>query len=157
MKDGRAAVDFVDNLYKVSRFFRSAETSPQYYGTDTMLYPNEAYTLRAIAEQPGINQREISQAMYRTKGATSIVIAKLVQKGLVECRKDREDQRMDRLYATEDGMKFYRSHRDYDMRYISMLCRELDLSMEDLEQVNNTVVLLMELNTRRRERGEKFI
>ena len=156
MKDGKQAADFVDNLYKVSRRFRYMETRPQYYGTDTLLYPNEAYTLKAIAERPGISQREISQAMYRTKGATSIAVAKLVQKGLVECRKGSEDHRLDMLYTTEAGMEVYRTHRDYDERYLHMVCRELDVSMEEMARVNDILVRLMELNIRRREQKETF-
>lgn len=150
------ATDFIDNLYTVSRYFRSAETKPKYYGTDILLYPNEAYTLKAIAENPGISQTEISKKMYRTKGASSIAISKLVQKELVDCRNESADQRVGSLYATEKGMEVYRSHRDYDRRYMDMVCRELDISMEELEMVNETIMRFMELNVRRREEKKEF-
>lgn len=145
------AANFIDNLYTLSRYFRSAETKPRYYGTDILLYPNEAYTLRAIAENPGISQTEISSRMYRTKGATSVVVQKLIQKGLAVCRSESLDQRIGSLYVTEKGNEVCQSHRDYDARYMDMLSQELDISMEELDLVNDTIVRFMELNIRRRQ------
>lgn len=149
--------NFIDNLYTLSRFFRSAETKPRYYGTDILLYPNEAYTLRAIAECPGTNQTEISQRMHRTKGATSVVVQKLIRKGLAVCKNESIDQRVGCLYATEKGMEVYQLHRDYDNRYLQMISREMNMPLEELELVNKAIVCFMELTVRRQiEHNDDF-
>ena len=150
--------NLINNLYTLSRYFRAAESKPMYYGTDILLYPNEAYTLRAIAEEPGISQTDISQKMHRTKGATSVVVQKLIQKGLAVSRNESFDQRVGNLYVSEKGQEVYKQHLDFDRRYVEMLSSELELTSEQLHLVNETIVHFMELGKKRREeKKEDFI
>lgn len=135
-------LDLVDNLYLQGRQIRSMENKPRYYGSDILLYPNEVYTLKAIAQQEGINQTELSELMLRTKGATSTVIQKLKQKGLIEQREDKNDSRFAQLYPTEKGKEIYRNHLEYDKRYIARLSRHLDISMEELAQMNRILRIM---------------
>lgn len=146
--------DLVDNLYLQGRQIRSMENKPRYYGTDMLLYPNEVYTLKAIAQQEGINQTELSEIMFRTKGATSTVVQKLKQKGLVEQREDKKDTRFTLLYSTEKGKEVYRNHLEYDRRYIARLSRHLDVTLEELAQMNRILRMMNQDVIRRyKERG----
>lgn len=149
--------DMVDNLYKHARLTRSIENKPRYYGGDTLLYPNEVYTLRAVVQREGINQTELSEEMARTKGATSAVVQKLVQKGLVEQRAGEQDQRFTRLYPTEKGLKVCQTHLDYDMRYAEFLCQRLDLNLEQLAQANHVLRLMTNDLLKRIRLGENIM
>ena len=131
--------DLIDNLYKYSRLMRSAENKPLYYGGDVLMYPNEAYTLRAIAKRPGITQTELTDEMLRTKGATSMVVQELEKKGLVERRREDQDMRVVRLYPTEKGMKSYNAHLEYDIRYVDFLSSRINVSFEELAEVNKVL------------------
>lgn len=147
-------VDFVDNLYFQGRHIRSMEKKPRYYGSDILLYPNEVYTLKVIAQQEGINQTELSEQMFRTKGATSAVIQKLKQKGLIIQQEDRSDSRFTQLFPTEKGKEVYRNHLEYDKRYLERLSRHLDISLEELANANRVLRMMNQDVVRRyRERG----
>lgn len=135
-------LDLVDNLYLQGRQMRSMENKPRYYGSDILLYPNEVYTLKVIAQQEGINQTQLSEQMFRTKGATSAVVQKLKQKGLVEQREDKNDSRFSQLYPTEKGKEVYQNHLEYDKRYVARLSRHLDISMEELAQMNRILRMM---------------
>ena len=52
-KELRELSDMVDNLYIHGRLMRSGENKPRYYGSDILLFPNEVYTLKAIAQEEG--------------------------------------------------------------------------------------------------------
>ena len=132
-------VDMIDNLYLLGRRMRMMENKPRRYGGDTPLFPNEVYTLKAIAQQAGINQTELSEQMFRTKGATSVVIRKLKKKGLIIQRDDEQDSRISRLYPTEKGMEIYRGHLAYDHKYIVELAGSLDVALEDLANMNRVL------------------
>lgn len=137
------AANFIDNLYKIGRYFRDAEKRPRYYGTDILMYPNEAYTLKAIVESEGINQKELSEQMVRTKGATSVVVKKLIQKGLVISKSESMDLRIGSLYPTEKGMQVYKAHRKYDEEYIDLVSNHANLTREDMEKLNEMLETLM--------------
>lgn len=134
--------DFVDNLYLRGRHMRSMENRPRYYGSDVLLYPNEVYTLKMIAQHEGINQTELSEKMFRTKGATSTAVQKLKQKGLVIQREDQKDNRFSQLFPTEKGKEVYRNHLEYDKRYLERLSRHLNISLEELALVNRVLRLM---------------
>lgn len=153
-KELRELSDMVDNLYMHGRLMRSAENKPRYYGSDILLFPNEVYTLKAIAQEEGINQTELSEKMFRTKGATSAVVQKLVQKGLVVQVDGETDSRISRLYPTEKGREVYQNHLEYDMRYLEHLSKRLDISLEELAQVNRVLRLMNWDFVQRRRRGE---
>lgn len=147
-------LDVVDNLYLLGRQTRAMESNPRYYGGDVLLYPNEAYTLKMIAQEPGINHTELCERMFRTKGATSAVVRKLKQKGMVEQKDDEKDSRFSRLYVTEKGEQVYRNHLDYDRRYIDGLLKRLNVSVAELNVMNNVLRKLNQDVIRRyRERG----
>lgn len=135
-------MDMVDNLYLQGRRMRLMESKPRHYGSDILLYPNEVYTLKVIAQQEGINQTELSEQMFRTKGATSVVIRKLKKKGLIIQQDDEQDSRISHLYPTEKGREIYRSHLAYDRRYIKELADDMDLALEELASMNRVLRLL---------------
>ncbi len=131
--------NFIAMLYSVGHLLHRAELNPKYYGSDIQLYPNEAYTLRIISENQGISQKEVTQMMHRTKGATSVVIKALIQKGLVVTRNESPDMRISSLYPTQKGSQVALTHLDYDRRYIEKFLASEDIPPEDLLRVQQTL------------------
>ncbi len=70
------------------------EEEPKYYGTEELLYTNEVHTLKIIAQNEGITQKQLTDKMFRTKGATSVMIKKLEKKGLIIRQEDKMDARI---------------------------------------------------------------
>ena len=67
--------------------------------------PGRFATLTLIARNPGISQTELSHANGRDKSSFTPVVEDLVQRGLVERKRMREDRRTYRLNLTPAGKK----------------------------------------------------
>ena len=64
----------IDQFYTIEKVVNDLEKAPRSYGTNQKFYSNETHTLKKIAEHEGISQKELSVKMYRTKGATSVMM-----------------------------------------------------------------------------------
>ena len=103
----------------------------------------------------GINQTQLSEQMFRTKGATSAVVQKLKQKGLIIQKEDSQDSRFSQLYPTEKGLEIYRNHLEYDKRYTHWLCRRLGITLEELASTNRVLRMMNQHTLQRYQlRGE---
>ena len=67
--------------------------------------PGRFATLTLIARNPGISQTELSHANGRDKSSLTPVVEDLVQRGLVERKRMRDDRRTYRLNVTSAGKK----------------------------------------------------
>ena len=103
----------VESLYAVDRILTAIQKKPNEYA-GISLYASEAHTLKLIAQNEGISQMELSEQMYRTKGATSVMVDKLVEKGLVNRNREEGNQRRYLLTLTELGRVVSQAHMDYD-------------------------------------------
>lgn len=128
----------IELLYTMDRIILAMQKKPHDYGGE-LLHANEAHTLKAIAQDEGISQTELSELMFRTKGATSVVVDKLVEKGLVRRERVDGDQRRYLLTLTEKGWAVHRAHLDYDDRHVQKAGREVGLSVEELETANRAL------------------
>ena len=139
MKDMKEAIRLMENLYSVERMVSAMEKEPKHYGTEELLYSNEVHTLKAVAQQEGITQKELTDKMFRTKGATSVMIKKLEKKGLIARREDEKDARVLRLYLTEQGKRVHKCHLEYDEKVIGSWMEELNFSPEEIEGTNQVL------------------
>ena len=98
-----------------------------------------AHTLKAIAQSEGISQAELSGQMFRTKGATSVVVDKLVEKGLVVRTREDGNQRRYFLTLTERGWAVHQAHLAYDEAHAAWAAQHLGLSEADLAGVNRSL------------------
>lgn len=137
MSDIEEAIRLIDNLYSVEKIVSAMEKEPKYYGTEEILYSNEVHTLKMIAQYEGMTQKELTDKMLRTKGATSVMIKKLEKKGLIIRREDERDARVFRLYLTEKGERVHRCHLKYDEEIVALWMRELNFSREEIADTNN--------------------
>lgn len=121
----------IDDLYAVDRIITALQKKPNEYA-GTSLYANEAHTLKLIAQNEGISQAALSEKMYRTSGATSVMVDKLVKKGLVNRRREVGNQRRYLLTLTERGRVVSQAHVAYDYRHARCVSEGLGLSEEEL-------------------------
>lgn len=139
MEDMKEAIRLMENLYSVERVVSVMEKEPKHYGTEELLYANEVHTLKTVAQQEGITQKELTDKMFRTKGATSVMIRKLEKKGLIIRKEDEKDARIFRLYLTEKGKRVHKCHLEYDEKIIGRWMEELDFSREEIERTNQVL------------------
>lgn len=132
-------IRLVENLYMVERCVNALEKEPRYYSNDCLLYSNEVHTLKVIALNEGITHKELTEMMLRTKGATSVMINKLVKKELVFRKVDAEDARIIRLYLTDQGKKVHDAHINYDKEAVGRWMKELHISESEIETTNHVI------------------
>ena len=145
----KEALRLLENLYMVERIVTAMEKEPKYYGTEELLYTNEVHTLKIIAQNEGITQKQITDKMFRTKGATSVMIKKLEKKGLIIRQEDKMDARILRLYLTDKGKTVNEVHLKYDEDKMSELMREVSLSDEEVNSTNHVLELFIDFAGKR--------
>lgn len=136
--------ELVENFYEVERVIASLEKEPRSYNTDMLFHSNEVHTLKKIAENEGIGQKELSEMMYRTKGATSVMIDKLVKKGLVVKSFAEDDQRKSVLYLTDKGKEVNERHLQYDKDRLNVLIEGVELTEAELDVANRVIGICLE-------------
>lgn len=139
MADLKEVIRLVENLYTVERVINALEKEPRCYNTEQLLYANEVHTLKFIAQNERITQKELTERMFRTKGATSTVVNKLEKKGLVIRKEDEKDARLIRLYLTDEGRKVNECHIQYDEEKIMGWKEILDIDPEQIEAANGVI------------------
>ena len=131
--------ELVDSFYEIERILNALEKKPRTYGAENLLYSGEAHTLKIIAENEGLTQKALSELMYRTKGATSIMVDKLVKKGLIIKSSGRGDQRKNTLCLTEEGKTVNKNHLKYDEDWITSWFHSMEISPEQLATTNEVI------------------
>ena len=92
-----------------------------------------------IAQFRGITQKELTEKMFRTKGATSIMIKKLEKKGFITRQEDEMDARILRLYLTDKGKMVNELHLKYDEDKITQWMEDLKFSDEEVITTNQVL------------------
>lgn len=133
----------IENLYTVDRLMTAIQKKPNTYA-QTKLHANEAHTLERIACKEGISQSELSEQMHRTKGATSVMVDKLVKKGLVNRQREEGNQRRYLLTLTEKGRSVNEAHSVYDAQHAEGVAKNLSVSEEELLVTNQTLQRVIE-------------
>ena len=132
----------INQIYVIEQILRSVRTDPKDY-LGVSLYDNEAHTLKTIAENEGISQAQLTALMFRTKGPTSLVVDKLIEKGLVQRTRADDDRRRYLLSLTEQGRSANQAHISYDMEYAEQLALATGLDEHLLAQTNDVVAQLI--------------
>jgi DNA-binding MarR family transcriptional regulator len=67
------------------------------------LHPGQAFCLRTLAANDGITQRDLAEALRLSRPAITTMLQRMQKAGLIVRRPDETDQRLMRVYLTEDG------------------------------------------------------
>lgn len=128
----------LDQFYNMERIIAAIEKQPKTY-EGVSLHANETLTLKLIAQFEGISQADLSERMYRTKGATSVAVDKLVKKGLVLREREEGNQRRYLLTLTELGRRVHEAHLRYDGGHAEWAVKNLNLTEQDLKTTIRTM------------------
>lgn len=139
MKNTDELIRLVENFYEVERVVGALDKVPRSYDTEYLLYTNEVHTLKMIAQNEGINQKTLSERMLRTKGATSVMVDKLMQKGLVVRKPSEEDARIMNLFLTPEGRKVNKAHICYDEKKIGIWRESLNITDSQVRTANEVI------------------
>lgn len=134
----------IDDLYAIDRILTAMQKTPNEY-EGAILHANEAHTLKLIGLNEGTSQAELSEQMYRTNGATSVMVDKLVKKGLVNRQREDGNQRRYLLTLTEYGRKVNKAHMAYDLQHAHWAAEQLGLSEEELQVTNHALEKIIEV------------
>lgn len=130
----------IDQFYTIEKVVNDLEKAPRSYGTNQKFYSNETHTLKKIAEHEGISQKELSVKMYRTKGATSVMIEKLLKKGLIEKRISDTDNRAHCLFLTEEGKKINQRHVQHDAEVLKKWLEDAHFTETELDTATDVLI-----------------
>ena len=127
------------------------------YGTGEKINMVEIHILTLIADHPGIISSEVARMWNRTRSAATQNINRLCQKGWVEKRRDAQNRRYLRLYATPEGQRLSDLHKAYDHREMLRVSQELSLrfSVEQLAsalEILKAGLAIIEQDTREKQR-----
>lgn len=117
---------------------------PLDYGTGKILNMVEMHTLSMISESPGICISEIARLWNRTLGAASRNVDKLQNKGYIEKKKIKGNNKTIRLYPTEKGQKLAELHKQFDDKKIRSLTEEV-LKLHTPEEIKAFFSVLKQL------------
>ena len=133
----------INQLYTVETLMKVFHRDPHSYCGVT-LYDCEAHTLEKIAENEGLSQAQLTRMTFRTKGATSVMVDELLQKGLGYRARPAQDRRQCLLRLTEKGREVDRQHQERDLRHARLVAEQAGLTGEELAQANQVLDRLVE-------------
>lgn len=136
----------INQLYTIELIMKALRVRPRNYLGEE-LYDNESHTLEMIVENEGISQAVLTEKMFRTKGSTSVMVDKLIEKGLVSREKSESDRRYSVLVPTEKGREVNQAHINRDMEHASIVAESIDLCEEELKETNKSLEKLIEFYT----------
>lgn len=126
--------EIVDEVNILGRVISSYREAPRKYGTDDILTEIEARAINLIGDHKNIGVNDLSKITQRTKGATSIMIERLVEKGFIIKKKSPIDQRRFFLTLTDKAEKIHNYHSEANDNYYKKLSKELsEFQTEDFE------------------------
>ena len=65
--------------------------------------PAQMSALRDIIKEPGMSQRELADRLHIQRATATVMLQKMEKAGYIDRRPDRSDQRISRIYPTEQG------------------------------------------------------
>lgn len=108
-------IEVAQAFERVAHKYYKSEDIKRHYGTDILLTRKEIHTIQLIGQHPQIGIVELAERQGITKGATSQMVKKLVEKGLVIKKQSLSSEAEICLELTELGQKAFKGHDDYHL------------------------------------------
>ena len=138
MSSTEAMFRTIEKLYAINHVLNAMQKKPHTYCGET-IYANEGRTLKMIGQNHGISQAELSKKMYRTSGASSLIVGNLVERGLVKREREKGNSRRYVLSLTEKGQAINEAHAAYDEECARRANEVMGLSEEQLNELSETL------------------
>jgi DNA-binding MarR family transcriptional regulator len=95
-------------LDSLRRIVRALRTTAHMVERDLGISGAQLFVLSELAAEPGISLRRLSERTLTDPSSVSVVVARLVRRGLIARRRDRADGRRSALSLTERGRALLR-------------------------------------------------
>ncbi|MDC7220039.1 MAG: MarR family winged helix-turn-helix transcriptional regulator [Spirochaetales bacterium] len=115
-----------DSFFATLQGFKEFESTPRDYGTGDLLYGSEIHTLQMIGRQVECNQNDLCRLLEISKSGISKFVNKLVDKELVNKKRNEENRKEVVLTLTEKGRIAYLAHEEFDKKIFAAFYNILD-------------------------------
>ena len=153
MKAGESMARLMEQLNAAHWLMGAMQKQPCCFA-GVSLSPGEAYTLMILADNEGISQTQLCQLLVRTKGATSAMVDRLVEKALVWRQRVQGDQRRYLLGLTPLGHEVSQALRRWKAARSEGLSTALPLPEGDLETASRVLRSLVAYFTDQYQSGQ---
>lgn len=151
-------IEISQALERVIHKYNKSENVKRNYGTNIMLTRKEIHTIQLIGQYPQIGIVELAERQGVTKGATSQMVKKLVEKGFVIKEQSKSSEAEICLELTELGQKAFKGHDEYH-RNIGKRWRKIidQMSENNLQVVMQFIKSVEEMLDNEELKGEDTI
>jgi DNA-binding MarR family transcriptional regulator len=105
-------------------------------------HPGQAFCLRMLAANDGVTQRDLAEAMQLSRPAVTTMLQRMQKAGLIVRRPDETDQRLMRVYLTDEGRALADQMRKTFATYISTAFDSM--KPEDREELERLLGIVAE-------------
>ena len=130
--------EFVFQFQRIVHKYDQFEKQKKCYGTDMLLSVSEIHTIDAIGKVGTINVTQLAECLGITKGSSSQMRYKLVDKELVEKKVSPTSDREVVISLSDKGMVAYKGHIDSHSKSTGKLTKLLLDMPEDTYEMTKT-------------------
>jgi len=114
--------------------------------SDQDSHPGQAFAIRMLGANDGASQRDLADALHLSRPAVTSMVQRMERAGLIDRRADETDQRLTRVYLTDQGRAFEAQTRTTFAEYIRSAFGSM--SVEDRQELERLLGIVAE-NTER--------
>jgi len=131
--------DVVSSFIELTEQTANSKTNILDFGSPEMTFHRgEIHMIKMIGDFPGIYSAELARKFGITRPVVHKTLQKLSERGLVKQTKDKDDQKRQKLYLTEEGCRAYSFHEKYHAENDkALICYLANLSDKQLTIVKN--------------------
>ena len=96
---------------------------------------SQYYMFMLLYFEPGVNQSDIAKACFMNRSGVSRAFTDFEKKGLIERKINPDNKREYITTLTEKGLKTAKFLEKKEIQWDEMICRQLDLSRDDLLEI----------------------
>ncbi len=107
----------------------------KFIDNETEISYSQYYMFMLLYFEPGVNQSDIAKACFMNRSGVSRAFTDFEKKGLIERKINPDNKREYITTLTEKGLKTAKFLEKKEIEWDEMICRQLDLSRDDLLEI----------------------
>lgn len=107
----------------------------KFLDNETEISYSQYYMFMLLYFEPGVNQSDIAKACFMNRSGVSRAFTDFEKKGLIERKINPDNKREYITTLTEKGLKTAKFLEKKEIEWDEMICRQLDLSRDDLLEI----------------------
>lgn len=107
----------------------------KFIDNETEISYSQYYMFMLLYFEPGVNQSDIAKACFMNRSGVSRAFTDFENKGLIERKINPNNKREYITTLTEKGLKTAKFLEKKEIQWDEMICRQLDLSRDDLLEI----------------------